>query len=118
MTLQISSAAEKSKDKLVYRTFHSTRLGCILQTAKLATAVFLFTWSACAVAQGTAPSPFDDQSLAKADELLRKMTVEEKAGQTAQYFYVYPDETIPAEQIRKGEVGSYLFTTDPKVINH
>jgi beta-glucosidase len=45
------------------------------------------------------------------------MTVDEKAGQTAQYFYIYPDETIPTEQIRKGEVGSYLFTTDPKVIN-
>ncbi len=117
MTLQKSSAAKRSKNKLIHRRVKRTRLSCASQTAKLATAVSILTWIACAVAQGTAPSPFDDQSLAKANELLREMTIEEKAGQTAQYFYVYPDETIPTQQIRKGEVGSYLFTTDPKVIN-
>ena len=87
------------------------------QTAGLVVAACFFFCSVNTCAQTTPASPFDSQSVARADQLLRKMTIEEKAGQTAQYFYIYPDGTVPTEEIRKGEVGSYLFTTDPKVIN-
>lgn len=65
----------------------------------------------------SAANPFDAQSLARADELLKQMTLEEKVGQMAQYFYIYPDETLAKEQIQKGAVGSYLFVTDPTTFN-
>jgi beta-glucosidase len=55
----------------------------------------------------------------RADSLLSRMTLEEKIGQLTQIFFQYfPDETTPDDRIRKGQVGSYLFLTDPKVINH
>lgn len=55
----------------------------------------------------------------RADALLHRMTLEEKIGQLTQIFFQYfPDETTPEDRIRKGQVGSYLFLTDPVVINH
>jgi beta-glucosidase len=64
---------------------------------------------------------------AKVEELLAAMTLEEKAGQLTQYFYLgSPDATVGAspqrsgeveDALARGEVGSLLFMTDPAEIN-
>ena len=55
----------------------------------------------------------------RANGLLRDMTTEEKIGQLTQLFYQYfPDTVSFEERIRKGQVGSFLFITDPVAINH
>jgi beta-glucosidase len=47
------------------------------------------------------------------------MTIDEKIGQLTQLFYqFFPDTVSFDERVRKGEVGSYLFLTDPAIINH
>jgi hypothetical protein len=78
----------------------------------------------------TAPADRDDATpelQARVDELLAAMTVEEKAGQLTQYFYLgSPDATVGASPqeagevegaLARGEVGSLLFVTDPSEIN-
>ena len=52
----------------------------------------------------------------KVDELLESMSTEEKIGQLSQVFFFGPSKSID-ERIRKGELGSILFTTDPAQIN-
>lgn len=55
----------------------------------------------------------------RANTLLRDMTTDEKIGQLTQLFYQYfPDTVSFEERIRKGQVGSFLFITDPVAINH
>ncbi|MFL6065161.1 MAG: glycoside hydrolase family 3 N-terminal domain-containing protein [Friedmanniella sp.] len=70
---------------------------------------------------------------ARADELVRAMTLEEKAGQLTQYFYFTLPRDVDAEPalgldvdsqprmveeaLGRGEVGSLLFVTDPAEIN-
>lgn len=61
----------------------------------------------------------------RADDLLARMTLEEKIGQLIQYFYFdAPDGSEMAEQPRaveaaldRGAAGALLFTTDPAVNN-
>ena len=67
----------------------------------------------------------------RAEELLAQMTPAEKAGQLTQYFYFgsmsdqeSPDGSGPLPQpavvetaLRRGEVGSLLFVTDPAETN-
>ena len=62
---------------------------------------------------------------ARADALLKQMTTEEKIGQLNQPFYltlpiagIKLDRVPYEERVRRSEVGSFLFVTDPKVINH
>src|SRR5262249_28578101 len=54
----------------------------------------------------------------RADTLLAKMTLDEKIGQLNQLFF-FPFQPVgPMEdQIRKGQIGSLLFVTDPALIN-
>ena len=61
----------------------------------------------------------------RADALMKQMTTEEKIGQLNQPFYltlpiagVKTDPVPYEERVRRSEVGSFLFLTDPKVINH
>jgi beta-glucosidase len=55
----------------------------------------------------------------RVDELLSKMTLEEKVGQLNQLFYftqfMKPEMVEPG--IREGNIGSLLFVTDPATIN-
>jgi len=51
------------------------------------------------------------------EDLLAKMTLEEKVGQMSQIALNTPDKALRDERILKGEVGSFLFITDPKEIN-
>ncbi len=52
----------------------------------------------------------------KVDALLKSMSSEEKIGQLSQVFFFAPSKSTD-ERIRKGELGSVLFTTDPAQIN-
>ena len=54
----------------------------------------------------------------RADALLAQMTIEEKLGQMNQlFFFGNKAEGPTADGIRKGQVGSLLFVTDPALIN-
>jgi beta-glucosidase len=59
----------------------------------------------------------DDEAKAFVNKLVAKMTLEEKVGQMTQVpLNSKPD--VPADEMaRKGEVGSFLFITDPAEIN-
>ena len=56
----------------------------------------------------------DPQTEARAQKLLEQMTLDEKLGQLSQIFWY---KGAPDDRIRKGELGSYLFLTDPHEIN-
>ncbi|HEV8190630.1 MAG TPA: glycoside hydrolase family 3 N-terminal domain-containing protein [Ktedonobacterales bacterium] len=61
-----------------------------------------------------------DQTEAKASQLLAEMTLEEKAGQLSQYFYLAgpPAQAAFVEgEIRAGRAGSLLFVADPRETN-
>ena len=73
-------------------------------------------------AQGQVPTPSNDTD--RANALLKQMTTEEKIGQLNQPFYLklpipgVKTDPVPYEDhVRRGEVGSFLFVTDPKEIN-
>jgi beta-glucosidase len=64
------------------------------------------------------PGGADRQARQRADALLVQMTLEEKIGQMNQLFFFgsKPVESINTG-IRKGQIGSLLFVTDPTLIN-
>ena len=62
----------------------------------------------------SAPSPIDPKVESRAEALLQQMTLDEKVGQLSQLFWY---KGAPDDRIRKGELGSYLFLTDPHEIN-
>src|ERR1700738_2370079 len=73
-------------------------------------------------AEAQAPTSGNDTD--RANALLKQMTTEEKIGQLNQPFYlklpipgVKTDPVPYEERVRRGEVGSFLFLTDPKEIN-
>ncbi len=73
-------------------------------------------------AKGQAPSSRNDTD--RAEALLKQMTIEEKIGQLNQPFYIRlpipgmtTDPVSYEDHVRHGEVGSFLFLTDPKEIN-
>ena len=75
-----------------------------------------------AVLQAQGPTSSND--IARADALLRQMTTAEKIGQLNQPFYfklpipgAKSDPVSYEDHVRRGEVGSFLFLTDPKEIN-
>ncbi len=61
----------------------------------------------------------DANATARANELLSLMTLDEKIGQMNQLFFIsaFQKEDSFYEGIRKGQVGSMLFVTDPAKIN-
>jgi beta-glucosidase len=80
------------------------------------TALLAFQW-AC-FAQPSAPQPPTDQEIQKrVDELLQKMTLDEKIGQLNQLFDFGDSRPAIENAVSKGQVGSLLFDTDPAVIN-
>jgi beta-glucosidase len=68
-----------------------------------------------AVKQGAA----DQRARQRADALLAQMTLDEKIGQLNQLFFFssFQQEESFNDGIRKGEIGSLLFVTDPAMIN-
>lgn len=51
------------------------------------------------------------------NDLLHRMTLEEKLGQMSQNAYKEPDTVAHDERVRKEQVGSFLFLRDPAEIN-
>ncbi|MGC1295113.1 MAG: beta-glucosidase BglX [Alloacidobacterium sp.] len=73
---------------------------------------------------GEAQSPTSADDLRRADALLQQMTTAEKIGQLNQLFYaklplpgIKVDPVSYEDHLRRGEIGSLLFVTDPKEIN-
>jgi beta-glucosidase len=52
----------------------------------------------------------------RAEDVLKTLSTEEKIGQLSQIFFFGPSASLD-DRIRKGQLGSVLFTTDPKQIN-
>ena len=81
--------------------------------------------SGAASAQSPTLPPTSRNDRERADALLKQMTTEEKIGQLNQLFCL--TQPIPAikhddpvsyeDHVRRGEIGSFLFVTDPKEIN-
>jgi len=76
----------------------------------------------CGIAQAQVPTSSNDTD--RANALLKQMRTEEKIGQLNQPFYlklpipgVKTDPVSYEDRARRGEVGSFLFLTDPKEIN-
>lgn len=63
-----------------------------------------------------APAIFSNATLARADALLRKMSVDEKLGQLNQLFQFRKSSKLDG-MVRDGKLGSLLFVTDPAEIN-
>jgi beta-glucosidase len=62
-------------------------------------------------------APASDQAVQqRVDDLLKQMTLEEKLGQLNQLF-VFGSSAAVEENVKKGQVGSLLFVTDPTQIN-
>jgi beta-glucosidase len=59
----------------------------------------------------------DSQALRFANELLSKMTLEEKVGQMTQIGFREADSVTHDERVRKEQAGSFLFITNPVEIN-
>jgi len=70
--------------------------------------------SCAAFAQSPLATPSNPDLDARTDALLRQMTLNEKLGQLSQIFWY---KGAPDDRIEKGELGSYLFLTDPHEIN-
>ena len=86
----------------------------------LSSGVIGLLFAGAAAAQG----PFSQSDKDKADALLKQMTVAEKVGQLNQPFFikleipgVVADPVSFEDHVRRGEVGSFLFVTDPKEVN-
>jgi beta-glucosidase len=67
-----------------------------------------------AYSQSVDSSVIDAKSESRAESLLKQMTVDEKLGQLSQLFWY---KGIKDDRVAKGELGSYLFITDPHEIN-
>lgn len=80
----------------------------------LVSAAATFFGTSAVVAQIESPPVIDSKVELRAEALLKQMTLDEKLGQLSQIFWY---KGIPDERVRKGELGSYLFITDPHEIN-
>ncbi len=77
----------------------------------------LFLATSLAHAQtATPPQLFTQATSQRANDLLRKMTLEEKIGQMTQLFVFAPSKDVD-DRIAAGHMGSALFVTDPTEIN-
>ncbi len=86
----------------------------------IVTAPFNFIFAQKSSVKKTTVQTVDDQRVRqRADALLAQMTLEEKIGQMNQLFFfgAFQKPESMDEGIRKGEIGSLLFVTDPAVIN-
>jgi len=101
--------------------FRSTRVevGKILSACTILVSVFCSAlpaqkqadaWPAATAGDGLEASRF-------VDELLSKMTLEEKLGQMTQIAYKEKDSVPHDERVLKEQTGSFLFLTDPVEIN-
>jgi beta-glucosidase len=81
--------------------------------------VFSLPCEQCAIAQAAAKPRAQAPEVADrfVDDLLAKMTLEEKIGQMSQIALNSPEGPKRDERILHGQVGSFLFVRDPKEID-
>ncbi len=83
-------------------------------------ALAVFWGAACSWSMGQRPASAptaDAQASRFVDNLLSKMTLEEKLGQMSQIAYKEKESVPHEERVRNGQAGSLLFITDPIEIN-
>jgi beta-glucosidase len=85
--------------------------------AQILGAFVLVACSSAQVQEERLPSAGDAKASHFVNDLLGKMTQEEKIGQMTQIAYQEPDPVSHDERIRKEQAGSFLFITDPVEIN-
>ena len=88
-----------------------------MRQAKLFTAFSIL--AAFSTIQAAPPGYSEAKAKAGTEELLRKMTLEEKIGQLTQVGGVafIPGAPKPEDTVRKGQAGSVLWLSDPAAIN-
>ena len=85
---------------------------------KLLAAVTILVLLGSPYANAQQPSVPDRPVRQRADALLKQMTIEEKLGQMNQLFFFGSNPGEPfLNGIRNGQIGSFLFVTDPALIN-
>lgn len=93
-------------------TWNPYNAGCLIT-------VSLWAAIACAVPSGVAAEAAKEAKKAQfVEDLLHRMTLEEKIGQMSQVALNTPDSDASDEMASTGQVGSFLFVTDPVRINH
>ena len=73
--------------------------------------------AAATQAQSAPPAPNDAQAIRFVNEIVGEMTLEEKLGQMTQLSFKDTELASHDASIRKEQVGSFLFLTDPVEIN-
>ena len=97
---------------------HYTRSAPLRLTALLILALGSVSLrGASSPASGKNEAPGDAAAKRFVDDLLGRMTLEEKIGQMSQVALNEPQPVTPEEQVRAGRVGSFLFITDAAHIN-
>jgi beta-glucosidase len=95
--------------------FRNTCLSCLVLTTILGIAC---TASPAQKSTGTSGSDWDNSKASHfVDDLLGRMTLEEKLGQMSQIAYKEKDSVPHEERVRNEQTGSLLFITDPAEIN-
>jgi beta-glucosidase len=97
--------------------FRYARLVMVRQLLAGSLAITLSGASSLALAQSSQAGPGDTKETRFVNDLLQKMTLEEKLGQMSQIPLNQKESVSPDERILKGQVGSFLFITDAKEIN-
>ncbi len=112
------------RQRIAMKNILSVRKACYLLTIAvvltIVAAPFNFVFAQKPPVKKTTVQTVDDQKTRqRADALLAQMTLEEKIGQMNQLFFfgAFQKPESMDEGIRKGEIGSLLFVTDPAVIN-
>ncbi len=102
-----------------YRIKRLPKLPFHLSAAVLLLAAFTLS-PAGKAQQATSAAPTDAEVNRFVDDLLSRMTLAEKIGQTEQSAgqTMYVSTAEQDRLTRSGEVGSFLFHTDPETINH
>jgi beta-glucosidase len=101
-----------SKTAVIASSFVLRRFNSLLLT--LAASSLFFVQAA---SSQTASAPLADQAVhQRVESLLKQMTREEKLGQLNQLFMFGPSPQIE-DGVKKGDLGSLLFVTDPIEIN-
>ncbi|MGZ4787054.1 MAG: beta-glucosidase BglX [Terriglobales bacterium] len=90
-------------------------------TFKFSIVLFLLLFSSILLAQQAAPSLTDDQVNARVESIIKQMNLHEKVGQLNQLgaadWNIKADPVSPEEHARRCDAGSFLWTTDSKLMD-
>lgn len=104
-----------TRKKLLPERRKRSKMRAVAASIVMLAALVSATGQAASPAKTAAPS--DAQVRKFAQDLLQKMTLKEKIGQLGQISRKDVAKDLADERIRRGEVGSFLFVTDPSEVN-